>query len=71
MSYEPPQRKRSGILRVPDRLSSCTRKSPYETEPQAIVAARSYERERNIKLWHYFCIYCEMWHLTSQAPKGN
>lgn len=67
--YEQPERKGKQSKYVPSEASSCTRKSPYETEAQVLAFKAVYERERNIKLGHYKCRYCGMWHLTSQNRK--
>lgn len=66
--YEPPERKRFKSRYVPTRASSCVRKSPY-TQYSVLAAIAIAEKERNVKLYSYKCIYCEMWHLTSRKPE--
>lgn len=73
LQYEELAAKHSPYSEEHFAVSSCARKSRYDTEAKAIRACIKGARERGVNLHWYKCGYCGGWHITSHYinPHSN
>lgn len=64
-------KKHTENIRGADVYWACKRKGRYRNQSDAQKASRKMTLRYGVQMYSYFCKFCQGWHLTKKARKGE